>query len=99
LSRHRSFPCVDHSLAIYCTKDYGPWFGTELALLDEPFNKPNACRSWSCLSTKIDVYKIPVNTDGINMLTNKKSLKNEKGYEESEFTIKEIEVWGVTFLE
>jgi hypothetical protein len=40
-----------------------------------------------------------VNDEGINMLTNKKSVKNEYGYEKSEFTIKEIEVWGVTFLE
>jgi hypothetical protein len=40
-----------------------------------------------------------VNDEGINMLTNKKSLKNEYGNEESKFTIKEIEVWGVTFLE
>jgi hypothetical protein len=40
-----------------------------------------------------------VNNEGINMLTNKKSLKDEDGDEKSEFTIKEIEVWGVTFLE
>ena len=41
-----------------------------------------------------------MNDEGINMLTNTKSLKD--GYEddeEGEFTIKEIEVWGVTFLE
>jgi hypothetical protein len=33
------------------------------------------------------------------MLTNKKSVKNGNNREESEFTIKEIEVWGVTFKE
>ncbi len=33
-------------------------------------------------------YLIPENSEGINMLTNKKS---------GPFTIREIEVWGVTF--
>jgi hypothetical protein len=37
-----------------------------------------------------------VNSEGINMLTNKK-LKKDENY--SEFTITEIEVWGVTFIE
>jgi hypothetical protein len=40
-----------------------------------------------------------VNDEGINMLTNKKSSKDKDGVEECYFTIKEIEVWGVTFLE
>jgi hypothetical protein len=40
-----------------------------------------------------------VNDEGINMLTNKKSLKDYDGDEKCGFTIKEIEVWGVTFLE
>jgi hypothetical protein len=33
------------------------------------------------------------------MLTNKESKKDSVGYEKSSFTITEIEVWGVTFLE
>ena len=60
-------------------------------VFDEPFNKPNAC--WS--NANLGAYKIPVNSEGINMLTNKKSVK-EGGYEISYFTIREIEVWGVT---
>ena len=41
-------------------------------------------------------YHIGVNSDGINMLTNKESAKVKDG-ELSRFTISEIEVWGVTF--
>ena len=91
LSRCRSFPCEDHSAAIFCSKYYGPIFGDGLKLLFEPFNKPNAC--FSCANR--DNYKIPVNDEGINMLTNKKKTENNR----CEFTITEIEVWGVTFLE
>jgi hypothetical protein len=83
-------------LAIRCYKNWGPCFGFgELIVAYEPFNEPNAC--WS--NANRDNYKIPVNDEGINMLTNKKSLKGLDGEEESKFTIKEIEVWGVTFLE
>ncbi len=42
-------------------------------------------------------YKIPVNSEGINMLTNKKFVKNKHGSEICKFTIREIEVWGVKF--
>jgi hypothetical protein len=38
-------------------------------------------------------YKIPVNSEGINMLTSKKSEDGRYFY----FTIREIEVWGLTF--
>jgi hypothetical protein len=41
------------------------------------------------------VYEIPVNDEGINMLTNKKNTEKNICY----FTITEIEVWKVTFLE
>ena len=45
-------------------------------------------------------YGITVNSEGINELTNKKSIKSEDGkYGRSEFTIREIEVWGITFKE
>jgi hypothetical protein len=67
----------------------------ELIIVLEPFNEPNACYSNANESS----YKIPVNSEGINMLTNKESKKNNFGYEESLFTIREIEVWGVTFSE
>jgi DNA modification methylase len=81
-------------VAIKCKKDQGPQFGIgELLVINEPFNEPNAC--WSM--GNYNGFKIPVNDEGINMLTNKKSLKNKVGNEECHFTIKEIEVWGVTF--
>ena len=70
----------------------GPSFGIgELTVSYEPFNKPNACFSNANLSG----YKIPVNSEGINMLTNKKSANHI--IERSKFTIREIEVWGLTF--
>ena len=64
-----------------------------MLVLLEPFNKPNAC--WS--DANENGYKIPVNSEGINMLTNKKSVKDKYGWERFYFTISEIEVWGVTF--
>jgi hypothetical protein len=72
-----------------CGKGLGPCFGSgELRVANQPFNKPNAC--WS--NANWDGYKIPKNSEGINMLTNKKG--NE--YQKSEFTISSLEVWGVT---
>jgi hypothetical protein len=92
LSRSRSFPCKRHDYAIECIKNWGPSFGWgDLTVQDEPFNKPNACSS---LANK-DSFFIPVNSEGINMLTNKESRESEYCY----FTITEIEVWGVTFSE
>jgi hypothetical protein len=44
----------------------------------------------------VDGYKIQKDSKGINMLTNKKSVKTEDDWERSRFTITEIEVWGVT---
>jgi hypothetical protein len=85
LTRLTSFPCLDHDRAIFCVKGYGPRFGDgELSVFKEPFNRQNACWSWANSS----VYNIPVNSEGINMLTNKKGMQ---------FTITSIEVWGVRF--
>jgi hypothetical protein len=57
-------------MAIVCSKYQGPRFGWgELNVFREPFNKPNACSSFANNSG----YKISVNREGINMLTNKKS--------------------------
>jgi hypothetical protein len=82
-------------LAIRCYKNWGPCFGFgELIVEHEPFNEPNACYS----NANYPGYKIPVNDEGINMLTNKKSSKIY-GSEQSRLQIREIEVWGVTFLE
>jgi hypothetical protein len=92
LSKSRSFPCVDYRWAIRCWKNNGLCFGNgELRVFHGPFNEPNACLSQANES----IYKIPVNSEGINMLTNIKSDKNNWCY----FTITEIEVWGVTFSE
>ncbi len=83
LTTHKSFPCLKPSDAIKCI---GPTFGYyELSIIDEPFNLKNAC-----MSMHDEVYKIPVDRYGNNLLTNKKSPK---------FTITEIEVWGVTFCQ
>jgi hypothetical protein len=95
LTTHTSFPCEDPSWAIKCSNDRGPHFGNwaELAPLLEPFNKENACRSW----TNRTVYNIPSNSEGINMLTNQKC--DDKLHNLCDFTITEIEVWGVNFNE
>ncbi len=88
LTRRTSFACIRHYSAITCYKGWGPTFGLgELLVLHQPFNKPNAC--WSLANE--DGYKIPVNSEGIIMLTNTKSDDGE-----CDFTIREIEVWGVT---
>jgi hypothetical protein len=95
LTTHASFPCKDPSKAIYCSKDRGPHFGyAELSAIDEPFNKENACYSW----TNDSVYSIPENSEGINMLTN---MKNNSEFFDNlcMFTISELEVWGVSFSE
>ena len=91
LTTHASFPCKDPSYAIWCRKDYGPYFGIrELSAVNEPFNKENACSSW----TNDDAYNIPRNSEGINMLTNTKCRLDS---EMCKFTITELEVWGVSF--
>jgi hypothetical protein len=78
LTRCRSFPCVDHKGAINCSGYWGPYFGSgELAVYYEPFNKSNAC--YSIPNKKY--FKIPVNIEGINILTNKKSVKSGYGEE------------------
>jgi hypothetical protein len=94
LTTHASFPCKDPSKAIRCRKYTGPYFGdfAELSALNEPFNKENAC--WS--RTNCSVYSIPENSEGINMLTN---MKNNVGFNWCNFTISELEVWGVSFNE
>ncbi len=72
-------------------RNRGPNFGDlELSAYYEPFNKENACSSWTN-----NYYSIPRNSEGTNMLTNQKC--NGLMGKECEFTISEIEVWGVTF--
>ncbi len=68
----------------------GPCFdggvGGELSACEEPFNGDFNCISWA----NIPGYSIPVDGAGTNMLTNNKDIK---------FTITELEVWQVTYLE
>ena len=91
LTTHASFPCIKPSIAILCYKGYGPYFGSaELSAVYEPFNKENGCLS----DTNDDAYNIPSNSEGINMLTN---MKNNSVLNLCEFTITELEVWGVSY--
>ena len=53
----------------------------------DPLNGPNACWSFA----NYPGYKIPVNSEGINMLTNKKSAI-KFNVEIYEFTVKEFKV-------
>ena len=58
----------------------------ELCAYFEPFNGDRKCRSWA----NSPAYRIPVDGAGTNMLTNNKDYR---------FTITELEVWQVTYLE
>jgi hypothetical protein len=86
----RHFPSKLTGKDIYCYENYGPGFsgngGSELDAITEPFNGEGNCRS----STNEPGYDIPLDAAGLNMLTNK---------EDKCFTISELEVWEVTFLE
>ncbi len=58
----------------------------ELSASFEPFNGDRSC--WSYANEP--GYRIPVDGAGTNMLTNNKDYR---------FTITELEVWQVTYLE
>jgi hypothetical protein len=75
-------------MAILCDKGYGPCFGWGELRVYVPFNQHNACYSYA----NFEGYKIPVNSEGINMLTNKEC--DDDGY--CDFTISSLEVWGLT---
>ena len=92
LTTHASFPCIKPSMAIFCHKYAGPYFGSRELSAYEPFNKENACRSW----TNDSAYNIPRNSEGINMLTNTK-CRDKRLINWCRFTITELEVWGVSF--
>ena len=94
LTTHASFPCKDPSEAIYCGEYTGPYFGWgELSAFNEPFNKENACKS----CTNDVAYNIPRNSERINMLTNMKC--DEFILNLCDFTISELEVWGVSYTD
>ncbi len=91
LTTHTSFPCKDPYGATTCRKVIGPFFGGRELSASEPFNEERAC----CSKANRVVYKIPRNSKGINMLTNQKCNKFD---DRCNFTITEIEVWGVNFI-
>jgi hypothetical protein len=90
LSNCHFFPSKKTGRDIGCSKDEGPCFAgsgsCELTAWDEPFNDYDKCCSWANSSS----YDIPMDDTGINLLTNKTGIS---------FTISELEVWEVTFLE
>jgi hypothetical protein len=90
LSKQSHFPNKRTGKEIYCSSNIGPCFnggdGSELSAAYEPFNGDNACRSYA----KKPGYDIPVDGTGTNMLTYKKG---------KDFTITELEVWEVKYLE
>jgi hypothetical protein len=59
---------------------------SELSAYDEPFNGNGNCLSYA----NRPAYCIPVDGAGTNMLTNNKGKR---------FTISELEVWKVTYLQ
>ncbi len=74
-----------------CKPDIGPCFrgdfiGSELAAVTSPFDGYKNCYS----NANLSAYRIPVDGAGKNMLTNCKK---------SNFTITELEVWQVEYLE
>ena len=89
LSKQSHFPNKRTGKEILCRSNWGPCFSggkSELSATNEPFNGDNKCYSWA----KEPGYDIPVDGAGTNMLTNKK---------DGAFTITELEVWQVSYIE
>jgi hypothetical protein len=84
LSCCRHFPSKKIGTGILCNSDLGPYFEgestSELSAWDEPFNGEGKCNSYANQPS----YCIPVDSAGLNMLTNRKN---------GGFTITELEVW------
>jgi hypothetical protein len=100
LTTHASFPCKNPSYAIKWDTYEGPNFGDgELRAGEYSFyNTENACSSLTFGIGGVNPYnsyKIPLNSEGINLLTNKKC--DERLYMLCYFTVSELEVWGVSF--
>ena len=89
LSQQRVFPNVKKGKAIKCDKETGPLFtgggDYELCAANEPFNGEGNCSSWANWAG----YNI-ARENGKNMLTN---------MADGPFTITELEVWEVEFIE
>jgi len=89
MSSRRHFPSLNKGKDTKCSKQYGPCFhggqSSELSASNAPFNGDDNCSS----NSNNPGYGITLDTAGINMLTNQK---------DGPFTISELEVWGVTFI-
>lgn len=84
LSRFRHFPSQQSKLDIWHKREYGPVFAGienfELAQISERL----------CISNYgYSGYNIPLDANGVNMLTNRQG---------NEFTISELEVWEVIYI-
>ena len=90
LSSGRYFPSLNNGKEIWCAKNYGPCFhggkNSELSASHSPFNGDLNCSS----SANNPGYGIPLDVAGINTLTNKM---------DGAFTIIELEVWEVTYID
>ncbi len=89
LTTRKYFPVKQQSNAIRCKDSLGPCFGYGELATEEPFNGNENCLS----RINQDAYGIPKDSNKMNQLTN----TNTKGL--SEFTISEIEVWQVKFIQ
>ena len=88
LTTRKHFPVKHQEEAIRCSANQGPGFGRGDLATEEPFNGNENCWSW----TNQAAYGIP-KSNNMNQLTNTK--KDVFHY----FTISELEVWEVKFLE
>jgi hypothetical protein len=87
----RHFPSKQTGKEILCWEERGPYFtgadGTsELGACYEPFNGEHKCFS----RANCPGFGIPNDGTGNNLLTNKK---------DGSFTITELEVWEVTYID
>ena len=64
LTLKQQFKCINHK-AIYCFKDYGPLFGEEELVADEPFNEERNCYS----NANKSCYRIRRDSESRSMLT------------------------------
>ena len=85
LSQQTQFKNHRTGKEIYCSSGFGPFYGYYELAAYQPFNGDEMCRSYA----NRDTYKIPLK-DGKNALTNK---------EDGDFTITELEIWEVQYLQ
>ncbi len=71
LTDQRKFPCKEAESAIYCRKNYGPYFGGEQAELAVYTDKNENMQCISHSGKK--VYGIGTDDQGKNLLTNQQS--------------------------